>query len=133
MHRRRLGVDGEHAASMILGMNAPGQTDTCQCLQVSVSAGSSACIAFTRVTRRNGTASGTFVFCSDNLRSDDLEIIRIRQLREQGGGKSLVPECYRCHVILQGQVATITSPAQRLDLHLDVLLKPDRVGDMPAI
>src|SRR5579859_916909 len=46
---------------------------------------------------------------------------------------TLIPERGRGDIILQGQIAMTAAPAERLDGDSQVLLKTNRVHDMPAI
>lgn len=62
-----------------------------------------------------------------------LEIIAIRQGGEGCGGQALIPVGDRGDVVLEGQVATATAPAQCLNGHLQIFAEADGVGDVPAI
>ena len=45
----------------------------------------------------------------------------------------LIPVCDRSDVVLQRQVTPFAAPAERLDLHMQILVKADRVGQMEPV
>ena len=61
------------------------------------------------------------------------QVISIRQRRERTGGQGLVPIGDGGQVVLQREVAAAAAPAEGLDGDLEVALKADRVGDVPAV
>ena len=63
----------------------------------------------------------------------DFQRICIGELRESIAYGILIPETYGGEIVLQGQIAPSAPPAQRLDGHPDILLKIDRVCNMPAV
>ena len=45
----------------------------------------------------------------------------------------LVPECHRRNIVLQRQITATRSPAQSLDGHFEIFVKPDGIHDVPTV
>src|SRR5438309_362706 len=61
------------------------------------------------------------------------QVVFIRKLWEWRMGLGLIPERHRRDIILEGQVAAARAPTEGLDRDLEILIKPDRVHDVPAV
>ena len=93
-----------------------------------------------RAGKPSSHSSGILVLSIDEVKTPgfdpsllDFQVILVGKLGERRMGLGLIPERHGRDVILEGHVPPAGPPPEGLDRHLDILLKPDRVHDVPPV